>query len=154
MPVPALTPDRDRRVGFQASPAGDTHDVAAPRITTQNVEVGGVSLPPDSRITICIGATNRDPAQFPNPDRMSIAREPNRHVAFGFGIHTCAGLSLARLEARVAISRFLRGFRVTGSRVPEPAGVRRRLTAKGILLFSGRGKRCTLESMNLPVTPL
>ena len=80
------------------------------RITTQDVEVGGVPLPPDSRITICIGAANRDPAQFPDPDRMSIAREPNRHVAFGFGIHTCAGLSLARLEARVAMSRFLTRF--------------------------------------------
>ena len=80
------------------------------RITTQDVEVGGVPLPPDSRITICIGAANRDPAQFPDPDRMNIAREPNRHVAFGFGIHTCAGLSLARLEARVAMSRFLTRF--------------------------------------------
>jgi cytochrome P450 len=80
------------------------------RITTQNVEVGGVPFPPDARITICIGAANRDPAQFPDPDRMNIAREPNRHVAFGFGIHTCAGLSLARLEARVAMSRFLTRF--------------------------------------------
>ena len=80
------------------------------RITTRNVEVGGVALPPDSRITVCIGAANRDPAQFPDPDRMRIAREPNRHVAFGFGIHTCAGLSLARLEARVAMSRFLIRF--------------------------------------------
>ena len=80
------------------------------RITTQDVEVGGVPLPPDSRITICIGAANRDPAQFPDPDRMYIAREPNRHVAFGFGIHTCAGLSLARLEARVAMSRFVTRF--------------------------------------------
>ncbi|HEV8256627.1 MAG TPA: cytochrome P450 [Casimicrobiaceae bacterium] len=80
------------------------------RITTQKVEVGGVPLPPDSRITICIGAANRDPAQFPDPDRMNVAREPNRHVAFGFGIHTCAGLSLARLEARVAMSRFLARF--------------------------------------------
>lgn len=80
------------------------------RIATQDVEVDGLALPPDSRITICIGAANRDPAQFPYPDRMNIAREPNRHVAFGFGIHTCAGLSLARLEARVAMSRFLARF--------------------------------------------
>jgi cytochrome P450 len=80
------------------------------RITTQPVEVGGVKFGPDSRITICIGGANRDPAQFPAPDEMDIAREPNRQLAFGFGIHTCAGINLARLEGRVAIARFLRRF--------------------------------------------
>ena len=80
------------------------------RITTQPVEVGGVALPPESRITLCIGAANRDPAQFRDPDTLDVAREPNRHIAFGFGIHTCAGLNLARLEGRVAIGRFLARF--------------------------------------------
>jgi cytochrome P450 len=80
------------------------------RITTQEVEVAGVGLPADSRINICIGAANRDPAQFPDPDRLDIGREANRHVAFAFGIHTCAGLNLARLEGRVALSRFLARF--------------------------------------------
>jgi cytochrome P450 len=80
------------------------------RITTQEVEVGGFRLPADSRITICIGAANRDPGQFPDPDWMHIARQPNRQLAFGFGIHTCAGINLARLEARVALSRFLARF--------------------------------------------
>ena len=80
------------------------------RITTQDVVVGGVELPADSRINICIGAANRDASQFPDPDRLDVGREPNRHVAFGFGIHTCAGLTLARLEARVALSRFLQRF--------------------------------------------
>ncbi|MEO8740393.1 MAG: cytochrome P450 [Casimicrobiaceae bacterium] len=80
------------------------------RITTQEVTVGGARLPADSRITICIGGANRDPAQFPDPDAMDIAREPNRQLAFGFGIHTCAGINLARLEARVALARFLARF--------------------------------------------
>jgi cytochrome P450 len=80
------------------------------RITTQETVVGGVTLPPDSRITLCIGAANRDPAQFPEPDRLDLTREPNRHVAFAFGIHTCAGMNLARLEARVALGRFLARF--------------------------------------------
>ena len=80
------------------------------RITTQEVEIAGLKLPPDTRINICIGGANRDPAQFSDPDRLDISREPNRHVAFGFGIHTCAGLNLARLEARVALSRFLERF--------------------------------------------
>ena len=72
--------------------------------------VGGVTLPADSRITLCIGAANRDPAQFPDPDRLDLAREPNKHLAFAHGIHTCAGMNLARLEARVALSRFLARF--------------------------------------------
>jgi cytochrome P450 len=80
------------------------------RITTREVVVGGVALPVDSRITMCIGAANRDPAQFPEPDRLDLAREPNRHIAFGFGIHTCAGMNLARLEARIALARFLARF--------------------------------------------
>src|SRR5207237_8342487 len=81
------------------------------RITTREAIVGGVTLPPQSRITMCIGAANRDAAQFADPDRLDIARDPNRHIAFGSGIHTCAGMNLARLEARVAISRFLARFR-------------------------------------------
>lgn len=80
------------------------------RITMREVAVGGVMLPPSARITMCIGAANRDPAQFADPDRLDLAREPNRHIAFGFGIHTCAGLNLARLEGRVAIGRFLARF--------------------------------------------
>ena len=80
------------------------------RITTCETTVGGVSLPRDARITMCIGAANRDPAQFPDPDRLDITREPNKHIAFGFGIHTCAGMNLARLEARVALAGFLARF--------------------------------------------
>ncbi len=80
------------------------------RISTQPTTIGGVPLPAHARITVCIGAANRDPAQFAEPDRLDITREPNRHVAFGFGIHTCAGMNLARLEGRVALSRFLRRY--------------------------------------------
>jgi cytochrome P450 len=80
------------------------------RITTQEVVVGGIRMPPDTRINIGIGAANRDPAQFPDPDRLDLARQPNRHLAFAFGIHTCAGLNLARLEAQVALSSFLARF--------------------------------------------
>lgn len=78
--------------------------------------VGGVSLPEGALVTLCIGAANRDPALFPQPDVLDLRRENNRHLAFGFGIHQCAGLSLARLEGRVAIGRFLArfpGYRLT-----------------------------------------
>lgn len=80
------------------------------RITTTDVEIGGRKMDPDTRIWLCIGAANRDPEQFPDPARFDISRKPNRHLAFGGGPHTCAGLSLARLEGRIAISRFLAKF--------------------------------------------
>jgi hypothetical protein len=80
------------------------------RITTQDTVVGGVPMAAGTPITLCIGAANRDPAQFPDPDRLDLARSPNRHLAFGSGPHQCAGMHLARLEARVAIARFLARF--------------------------------------------
>jgi len=73
-------------------------------------EVGGVPLEEGALVTLCIGAANRDPSHFAEPDRLDLTREHNRHLAFGFGIHQCAGLSLARLEGRVAIGRFLARF--------------------------------------------
>ncbi len=80
------------------------------RRALRDAEVGGVQLPAGSLITLCIGAANRDPAVFDEPDTLQLHRNPNRHLAFGFGIHQCAGLSLARLEGRVAIGRFLQRF--------------------------------------------
>jgi cytochrome P450 len=80
------------------------------RITTEAATVGGVAMPPSTQITLCIGAANRDPAQFPDPDRLDVARTPNRHLAFGSGIHQCVGMNLARLEGAIAISRFLSRF--------------------------------------------
>jgi cytochrome P450 len=80
------------------------------RITNDAVEVGGISMPAGTQITLCIGAANRDPAQFPDPDRFDVARSPNRHLAFGSGPHQCAGMNLARLEGAIAISRFLARF--------------------------------------------
>jgi cytochrome P450 len=80
------------------------------RVTTRPVEFGGVTIPAGTFMTIGIGAANRDPAEFPDPDRLDIAREPNRHLAFGSGAHVCAGLNVARLEGRIAIGRFLARF--------------------------------------------
>jgi hypothetical protein len=81
-------------------------------------EVGGLALPEGALVTLCIGAANRDPAQFAQPDVLYLGRQDNRHLAFGFGIHQCAGLSLARLEGKVAIGRFLArfpGYRLTAA---------------------------------------
>ncbi|MEO8837029.1 MAG: cytochrome P450 [Caldimonas sp.] len=80
------------------------------RITTRATEIGGVALAPRTQVTLGIGAANRDPEPFADPDRLDIARSPNRHLAFGSGIHQCVGMGLARLEGRVAIGRFLARF--------------------------------------------
>jgi cytochrome P450 len=80
------------------------------RMTTEEVEFGGITLPAGTPVTLCIGAANRDPAQFKDPEMLDIARTPNRHLAFGTGVHQCAGMALARLEGAIAISRFLARF--------------------------------------------
>jgi cytochrome P450 len=87
------------------------------RRATRDTRLGGVDMKGGSYVHICIGAANRDPAQFVEPDRLDIRREPNRHLAFATGIHACAGMSLARMEAQVAIGRLLARF----VRI-EPAG--------------------------------
>ena len=80
------------------------------RMTVEPLELGGIPLPSGTPVTLCIGAANRDPAQFADPERLDIGRTPNRHLAFGTGAHQCAGMALARLEGAVAISRFLARF--------------------------------------------
>jgi cytochrome P450 len=80
------------------------------RMTVEQVELGGVMMPPGTPITLCIGAANRDPAQFEDPERFNIGRTPNRHLAFATGAHQCAGMALARLEGAIAISHFLARF--------------------------------------------
>src|SRR5256885_305268 len=80
------------------------------RIITEETTLGGTLMPKGTLVTIGIGAANRDPDAFPDPDRFDIARNPTRHLAFGSGIHMCAGMSLARLEGRIAIERFLKAY--------------------------------------------
>ena len=80
------------------------------RITTRATRIGDFDVAAGTPIHLGIGAANRDPEQFADPDRFDIARHPNRHLAFGSGIHQCAGMGLARLEAQVAIGRFLARF--------------------------------------------
>lgn len=96
------------------------------RITVEEVEIGGVTMPPGTRVTLCIGAANRDPAQFPDPDRLDITRHPNRHLAFGGGIHACAGMSLARMEGQIAILRLVQRFAEIAPNGPFVRGGRAR----------------------------
>ena len=80
------------------------------RVTTGTMDLAGRGVAPGTFVTLGVGAANRDPAQFPDPDRLDIARKPNRHVAFGHGDHACAGMNVARLEARIAIGALLARF--------------------------------------------
>ena len=72
--------------------------------------LSGVTIPADTTVHMMINAANRDPAQFPNPDRFDITRRPNRHLSFGLGVHICAGNALARVEAQIAFQRLFRRF--------------------------------------------
>ena len=80
------------------------------RFSEKDTEIGGVKIPAGVNITLSIAAANRDPAVFANPDRLDIQRDPNPHLAFGSGIHTCAGLHVARLEGKLAIARLFERF--------------------------------------------
>lgn len=76
----------------------------------QAARIGEQVLEAGTLVTLCVGAANRDPAQFPDPDRFDIARKPNRHLAFGHGEHACAGMNVARMEARIAVAALLARF--------------------------------------------
>lgn len=80
------------------------------RLTTEAVELQGIAIPRHTDLHLCIGAANRDPDAFNNPDALDVSRRPNKHLAFAGGPHTCVGLTLARLEGRIAVGRFLRRF--------------------------------------------
>ena len=80
------------------------------RITTEPTVIGGVEMGAGTFVTLGIAAANRDPAAFPDPDRLDLGRVNNKHLAFASGVHVCVGLTIARMEGRVAIQRFLTRF--------------------------------------------
>jgi cytochrome P450 len=89
------------------------------RIAREDFELRGRRIRSGQRLMLCQAAANRDPEQFPDPDRLDLAREKNDHLGFGLGIHFCLGAPLARLEAQIAftaLARRLPGLRVTTER--------------------------------------
>jgi len=70
----------------------------------------GPTLPAGSYVNLAVGAANRDPAVFADPEHMDIARKPNHHLAFGQGAHACSGMNVARLEARIALLALFQRF--------------------------------------------
>jgi pimeloyl-[acyl-carrier protein] synthase len=78
------------------------------RIPSEDVTFGGHTIAKGEMVMPFIGAADRDPTQFPEPDRLDIGRTDNRHIAFGWGIHFCLGAPLARIEGQIAINTLLR----------------------------------------------
>lgn len=80
------------------------------RTAAEDFTASGQIIPAGTYIHTSIAAANRDPDAFPDPDRMDISRQPNRHLAFITGIHVCLGATLARVEGRIALGRLLARF--------------------------------------------
>ncbi|MSQ48593.1 MAG: cytochrome P450 [Deltaproteobacteria bacterium] len=77
------------------------------RQATQDVELAGGKIPAGATVLLLLGAANRDERKFPEPDRFEVARNPQDHVSFGYGIHYCLGAPLARLQGRTALEALL-----------------------------------------------
>jgi len=85
---------------------GPVHVTA--RIAKEDVEIGGEIVRKGQQAVAILGAANRDPDQFPDPDRLDVGRTPNRHLGFGGGPHFCLGAALARMEGQIAFDTMLR----------------------------------------------
>lgn len=83
---------------------------ATAKIATREVEWHGAKIRRGDRVLPFMSSANRDPSRFECPEALDLGRRPNRHLAFGFGIHFCLGAPLARLESRLAFGTLLRGF--------------------------------------------
>ena len=90
------------------------------RMPNTDVELGGKRIAKGDLVLSLIGAANRDPAHFAEPDRLDLARADNRHLAFGWGIHFCLGAPLARAEAQAAIGTMARRMPALALATPTP----------------------------------
>jgi cytochrome P450 len=84
--------------------------ISVPQLVADDIEVGGRHLERGDLVHFVLGAANRDPARFPDPDRLDLRRPPRRHIGFGVGLHNCLGASLARLEGQEVLPHLVRRF--------------------------------------------
>jgi cytochrome P450 len=103
---PSLLPAAVEELLRFTNPVNHAND----RFTTEDVPVGDVVIPAGEWVLPAISSANRDPAQFPDPDRLDLGRDTSGHVAFGHGIHHCLGAPLARMEAEIALGALLARF--------------------------------------------
>ncbi|HWD93732.1 MAG TPA: cytochrome P450 [Verrucomicrobiae bacterium] len=100
---PALVPSAVEELLRYESPTQYTA-----RIATQDIELGGQQIKKKQAVFAVLGAGNRDPERFPDPDRLDLARPDNKHLAFGWGAHFCFGAPLARMEAHMAFEELIK----------------------------------------------
>lgn len=96
--------------------------VTMARLVKEEVEIGGCPMKPEDWVLLSFPAANRDPEAFERPDEIILDRSPNRHAAFGLGVHRCAGSHLARMELRVALEEWIAAFPTFS--LADPEGVR------------------------------
>jgi pimeloyl-[acyl-carrier protein] synthase len=101
------------------------------RIPSEDVTIGGRTIAKGELVMPFIGAADRDPVQFPDPDRLDITRADNRHIAFGWGIHFCLGAPLARIEGQIAINTLVQRLPKLALATDKPQ-FRQSLTLRGL----------------------
>lgn len=120
-----------------------------PRATSREIEMHGQVIPAGKLVLPMIGSANRDPKQFRDAGRFDITRDPNPHLAFGHGIHSCLGSSLARLEARIALGDFLERIKGFERATDEPWEPRKAFGVHGpsrLPIRFAPGRRATASS--------
>ncbi|MER6999338.1 cytochrome P450 [Streptomyces sp. NPDC000410] len=93
--------------------------LAIRRFPVEDMEIDGVTIPAGETVMLSLASANRDPGQFPDPDRLDLGRRDGGHVALGHGIHYCVGAPLARLETQIAVNTLLRRFPALELDVPR-----------------------------------
>jgi cytochrome P450 len=119
-------------------------NITVVRFTTEPVRLGNVNIPEHQIVLISLLAANHDARHFDDPDRLSISRKPNSHLAFGHGIHHCVGATLARLEGRIAFARLLARFPHLELAVTEPLEYRDNILVHGLRALPVRCSRTQL----------
>jgi cytochrome P450 PksS len=120
---------------------GSPVETGTERYALEDIQLAGTTIPRGSLVFAAIASANRDERQFPDPDKLDLGREPNKHLAFGLGPHYCLGAALARLEGQIAVNALLRRTRALRMKTAAE-----RLTWRPGLVLRG------LESLPLAVT--
>lgn len=132
--------DEDRlTAGVEELLRFDSPVLAVGRVATLAAEVGGMMIPAGDTVVAMVGAANHDPERFPEPERLDVTRQDNRHLSFGLGPHFCLGAPLARLEGVVAFGALLRRFprlELDGGPAPRISTLALRGTSRAALRLS------------------